>query len=603
MALDINAVFTHGAYEKSLIYGCILLIVIIVILFVRSRKYIQLGLLRTRLLTSITREFKKPFNLGRIFTGVLDLMMVAMPRLKGVMIVIYGKPATKDKLRIIKGMQADYARDFKAGASFQKRLREVSSLLITSEKLRDRKGKRFKYVLCLPFIIRRHVAGAILMGTHTKLSQADVAYLQMAISEISLEFGNRLLQSRLDVFSKEPSLVEYPIENIVDNLPSGVAVIDPEKQVLLFNDKMKSITKTKNAIGIDYLDLFSSSKTKKEVRQFLERVMDEHALATIDHLRYTANGTTKILNMTAYPLLDIQNNVIAYTIVHEDVTNQYFLQKKLKETQEKAHQELKEKIRLSTSELVDANKELIRLNRLKSEFVSVISHELKTPLTSITGYIKLLESGRMGELTKKQKESLEIVSEESDRLAHLINDVLDLSRLESGKTTLKLEKAMLKPIIQKAIELIKPQVRQKKVKIEAPALKKGVASKKIAMDPAKIRQAITNLVSNAIKFTSARGAITIDAYEKSGTVYVSVKDTGIGISEDEQKHLFEPFYQVGEHLTRNAQGTGLGLTITKHIIDLHQGTIEVKSAVGKGTTVTIGIPKNLEQEFAGAAIE
>jgi PAS domain S-box-containing protein len=586
--------------ENILVGITILLLITFSIVFFIIRVGAKQEFARCKLLTSITREFKKPFHLRRVFTGVIDLLLLAMPSIKGGMLIVYGKTPEADKLRIIRGMTIGKSKNKQLGLDFRNRLQKIAPLVLSSEDFSDDNNKQFKSMTFFPIVVRHHVVGTLGVGSfHKKISRQDTAFLQIVLSAISLEFEDRLLQTRLDAFSKGLSLVEYSYESIVDNLPSGVVVMDPDRQIILFNNTMKSIARIDEPIGRDYLDIFPHKDTKEEIREFLVKMQRTQLLTATENFIYKVGHVMKVLSITGYPLFDVQNNIVAYIIIHEDITEKYFLSEKLKETQEKAHKELQEKIKLATRELVDANKELIRLNKLKSEFVAVISHELKTPLTSIKGYVKLLESGKLGAISVKQKDSLHIVSSESDRLANLINDVLDLSKLESGKSTLKLDKTMIYKLLSEVVSIMAPQAKAKKIVLDCECKTCPVCKKEIPMDSAKIKQAIINLVGNAIKFTPPKGKVKMDVIERRDALDIVISDTGIGISKEDQFHLFEPFYQAQDHLTRDVKGTGLGLTITKHIINMHHGSIKVKSKIGKGTSVTLRLPKNLDKLIKG----
>ena len=561
------------------------------------RQHRPRSLSQSMLIWSISKEFRKPFHLKRVFAGVLDLILFTMHSLDGAVLIIYGKDAGHDKLRVVKGLHAE-KNLFDEEA--RKDLDRDNTLTLRENLPIDDRGQRVAGLTFFPIVVRHHVVGALGVAYRKKrLSATDFRFIEIIMSQISLEFEDRLLQTKLDAFTKGLSLVEYSYESIVDNLPSGVVVLDTDRQILLLNNMMKSIIRAEEPIGKDYLELFSNKETVDQVDKFLDKIHKAQLLSTLDGLEYSSKGMKKILDLTGYPLFDAQNNIVAYILIHEDITERHRLQQKLKQTQEKAQQELQEKVAMATSELVDANRELIRLNKMKSEFVAVISHELKTPLTSIKGYLRLLESERLGKLSKQQKESLGIVAEESDRLATLINDVLDLSRLESGKTTLKLEKVTLQPIIKEVIPMLRPQAKEKQVKLEVQCRGKACQTK-IDVDPVKIRQVIINLLSNAVKFTPEKGKVTLEVKAHKHVVEMIVRDTGIGISKEDQKHLFQPFYQVEDHLTRSTKGTGLGLTITRHIVDLHHGAIKVESEPGTGTDVSVTIPKNLGQMLRGS---
>lgn len=226
------------------------------------------------------------------------------------------------------------------------------------------------------------------------------------------------------------------------------------------------------------------------------------------------------------------------------------------------------------------------LGKLKDKFVSVISHELRTPLTSIGLYTSLLRDGKLGKITKKQKDAVKIVKDETIRLTELINDILDLSKLEDKKIQLKLSKFNLYDFAKNnAYNLL---AKKKKIRIINEIPKNFT----INVDKDKFTQVLINLISNAIKYTE-KGTITIAAKKQNRHIEINIKDTGVGIAKQEISKIFNKFYQVEHYMTRKQGGSGLGLAIANEIVKAHKGKIEVKSEVGKGSVFSIIIPKNL----------
>ncbi|MCK4670370.1 MAG: GAF domain-containing protein [Nanoarchaeota archaeon] len=251
---------------------------------------------------------------------------------------------------------------------------------------------------------------------------------------------------------------------------------------------------------------------------------------------------------------------------------------------------LKEKIKAATIELRAKNIRFKEADKMKSEMLSIVSHELRTPLTSIKGYASLLISGKFGELSKTQKECLEIVHSESERLKDTINSVLNLSKLVSGKERLNLEKTDLNKIISQGIMDLEKQSKEKNIMIYFTPEKELT----INIDPEKIRQAINILISNAIKFNKKNGSITVLVNDNPYFLQISVRDTGIGIPREFINKIFDKFAQLEEHMTRAGTGTGIGLSIFKEIIDLHGGDIWVQSTPGKSSTFSFTLPKDIK---------
>jgi signal transduction histidine kinase len=245
---------------------------------------------------------------------------------------------------------------------------------------------------------------------------------------------------------------------------------------------------------------------------------------------------------------------------------------------------LKEKLRISEQKYETEK----RLSKMKDEFVSVVSHELKTPLTSMKLYISLLKDGKFGQTSNEQIKALEVMDEESNRLNFLIDDILNLSRLESGKARLRLENINLYELVQQN-NMHYRVAEDKGLKVITLVPKKFYVN----VDPDKFKQVFINLLSNAIKYTN-KGSITIIAKKSEKYWELNIKDTGMGIEKKYIPKLFDKFYQVEDYMTRTQSGSGLGLAIVKKIVELHKGKIKVESKMGKGSTFTVIIPYQIK---------
>jgi signal transduction histidine kinase len=238
----------------------------------------------------------------------------------------------------------------------------------------------------------------------------------------------------------------------------------------------------------------------------------------------------------------------------------------------------------ATEELERANVELSKLSDLKSEFISTVSHELRTPLTAIKEGINLVQDGSLGEINEEQKNYLTLSKRNAIRLEELINDILDLSKLEAGKMVVNRVPFNIDRLVNSAIDNLVSIANKK-----ALCIKNSISSNlpKVFADDAKIMRVLTNLLSNAIKFTDSGGKITFSGgvLEDNKFVEISITDTGIGIPKEEQHRLFDKFSQIDRlQEKRDYKGTGLGLAICKHIIKLHNGNIKVDSEKDKGST-------------------
>ena len=255
---------------------------------------------------------------------------------------------------------------------------------------------------------------------------------------------------------------------------------------------------------------------------------------------------------------------------------------------------LEAKVRERTEQLEEANLKLEAASRHKSQFLANMSHELRTPLNAILGYTELILDNIYGEVSEKVREILERLDKSGRHLLGLINDVLDLSKIEAGQLTLALSGYSLKDVVQTVVTAVEALAREKKLalKIElSPDLPAGRG------DERRITQVLLNLVGNAIKFTQV-GEVRVQATLANGAFLVSVSDTGPGIALADQEKIFEEFQQAGSSSTRRDGGTGLGLAIAKRIIELHGGRIWVESSPGEGSTFRFTLPIRAERREA-----
>jgi signal transduction histidine kinase/CHASE3 domain sensor protein len=239
--------------------------------------------------------------------------------------------------------------------------------------------------------------------------------------------------------------------------------------------------------------------------------------------------------------------------------------------------------------------ELAKLDRLKSEFVNTVSHELRTPLTSIMGYLSLVMNEQVGTLEPQQKEFLGVVKRNTDRLSNLINDLLDVQRIEAGRMPLHCRPVQLTEVVKQVAETFRVAAEQKGLKFSVDA---AAEVPLISADPDRITQIASNLVSNAVKYTKD-GFIRVRVDQDDTAVELIVEDSGVGISPAEQKRIFEQFFRGEGKYAREAGGTGLGLSIVKMLVAEHGGHIKLESEPGKGTRFTVSFPLVLDAPLAG----
>ncbi|MFA7706006.1 MAG: ATP-binding protein, partial [Candidatus Omnitrophota bacterium] len=247
----------------------------------------------------------------------------------------------------------------------------------------------------------------------------------------------------------------------------------------------------------------------------------------------------------------------------------------------RSQQELEIKVEERTHQLSQALEEVGKVSKRKSDFISSVSHELRTPLTSIKGYAAILLAGKLGAVPDEIKNRLEKINRHSDELVHMVNDLLDISRIESGKVNMKLESLELKYIADKVADLLSEQLKAKNITFSTNI---PDDSRNALADRSQIERVFINLVGNALKFTPENGKISINAHRSGKIIQIDVSDTGFGIPEDAQGKLFQEFFRVENAINQEVKGTGLGLALVRHIIEAHQGRIWVKSKLSEGST-------------------
>lgn len=341
-------------------------------------------------------------------------------------------------------------------------------------------------------------------------------------------------------------------DRIIDEITDGVIVTDVTGKILLINPAAQMLLGNKrHAIPTDLSEVAHSPHLQEIFRNPAEAATREVEIDDPVHL------STRALKATAVPLKDERGDLLGKVAVFHDITS------------------FKE------------------VDRLKSEFISKVSHELRTPLTSIKGYIDNLRDGIAGALDEKQQNYLDRMSKNADHLVRLINDLLDVSLIESGKMALNLTTLSLRDLVAETINNLRPIAAEKQLEV---IVKEFEVESQIRGDYAKLEQVITNLLDNAIKFTHPGGRITITLQHDEQFLKTSIQDTGIGIPPEKRSKIFERFYRIEQEAPSKVNGTGLGLYIAKNLIEMHGGQIWVISEVGKGSEFSFILPAKLGRD-------
>jgi PAS domain S-box-containing protein len=294
--------------------------------------------------------------------------------------------------------------------------------------------------------------------------------------------------------------------------------------------------------------------------------------------RVRKDGSTFWANVIITALIDRAGTLRGFSKVTRDVSER-----------KRATELLKE----NNKELDLRNREVERATKLKSKFLATMSHELRTPLNAIVGFSDLLGDGTAGELNEKQKRFVNHIKQGSAHLLQLINDILDLSKIEAGQLEFHLQDIVVADALPEVLSTIRPLAMAKNIQVEH-----GDDNLAIYADRVRFKQILYNLLSNAVKFTPPEGRIQIDCFSEREQIFISIRDTGVGIPLEEQQAIFEEFRQAETKKGDHPEGTGLGLTITKRLVEGQGGTISVQSAPGKGSCFTFSLPAGFAKKPA-----
>ena len=283
------------------------------------------------------------------------------------------------------------------------------------------------------------------------------------------------------------------------------------------------------------------------------------------------------------------SSLMGYAMYYYSFMDMLDIETKKREAAQAELADERNKLKEKTNELKQANQDLMEMDYMKSVFIATTSHELRTPLNSIIGFSSILLEGWIGELNLEQKEQLQLIHVAGKQLLALINDIIDISKIEAGKLETDIQEFSLREVIDEAVFLVNNDIGEKGLDLELE-----VEDITITSDRRRLLQSLLNLLSNASKFTD-KGMITLHAKTINSMVNISVIDTGIGIMPDDIPKLFAPFVRLESSLSAKTSGTGLGLYLTKKLTeDVLGGTVEVTSEYGTGSTFTLNIPMKLE---------
>lgn len=404
--------------------------------------------------------------------------------------------------------------------------------------------------LGVTYLVNRNITGPLndLLKLTEKLQQGEfgrrvlvcstdeIGQLGRSFNELSLT-----LEEMFDTIRDR----ENKLNAILSSMDDGVLAVNTHLKVILANRAVADMVNQDedNLIGKDQIEVIQSY-------QLAEVVTD--TMTTMDSVETEIKlypNSHRIIAVTTSPLQDKDGSIMGVVMVLRDVTK------------------------------------LRRLENMRKEFVANVSHELRTPLTSIKGFVETLLNGNIKDHELVER-FLTIVNSESDRMITLIKDLLDLSRIESGKQKINLERENIKTIFDDTLMILQSKVKEKEITIE-----NRLPDVEILGDAKLLRQVSINLVDNAIKYNRPGGSVWVDAVVSDDIVEIGINDTGFGISNEHLERIFERFYRVDKGRSRHMGGTGLGLSIVKHIIEKHNGRIYANSEIGEGTRIAFTLKR------------
>jgi PAS domain S-box-containing protein len=391
--------------------------------------------------------------------------------------------------------------------------------------------------------------------------------------------------------------------DIIEFIPDATFVIDKEKKVIAWNRALEEMTGIRKQDIIGKGDYVYSIPFYGKLRPIIIDLIgkdDPETLALYEKCEKHGNniyaevfvsglyhGKGAYVLVTASPLLDPNGKRYGAIETVRDITKHKKIEADLRQYQE----HLEDIVKQRTTELIVAKEQAESADRIKSAFLASMSHELRTPLNSIIGFTGMVLQGLAGPLNEEQTKQLGMVRTSARHLLDLINDILDISKIEAGQLNIMSEIFDLRKSIEKTVQIISPLADKKNLRLN---YKIGDDISEMRGDQRRMEQIIINLLSNAVKFTE-QGEIKLDCYSNNDAIMLSVEDTGIGIKPENINIIFDAFRQVDTGLARVQEGTGLGLNISKKLLEMMGGSIHAQSVWGKGSTFTATLPKTKEQ--------
>jgi len=400
----------------------------------------------------------------------------------------------------------------------------------------------------------------------------------LGISKIARDITEQKLLKEREEHAKAEALVARRFRELIEKAPDAILQVDASGRIMIANRSAELIFgySRSELVGseVDLLVPLASRAQHVHYREAFGKAGVSRPMGSGRELfARRKDGSEFPVEISLSP--EQTEKGVFVTAVIRDVTDRKQAEQQIRTLQEGYMRELEAR-----------KKEAERLNQLKSDFVASVSHELRTPLHTIIGFSELLSEESHGPLNEKQKRFLNHIQKDSTHLLELLNDLLDLSRIEAGSMRLQMTRLSADEAVREAIHGIRSFAVEKQLGIDCRAH----SSVEVLADPLRLRQVLYNLLSNAVKFTEPGGTVTVRTERKGKMMHFTVEDTGIGVDPTEWERIFEKFYQIGNTTAGVRQGTGLGLAICRQLIEMQGGRIWVESNPKKGSRFCFTLP-------------
>ncbi len=527
---------------------------------------------RVEILYTITSQLASSLDLDRVLNRALELAVKAVGAERAAILMveqdsgrlIYRAALGTDRVLPPGGAATRFSR----GEGLGGWVVEHREAVIVSDVLEDERWVRsldneeaYRSALAVPLISGDEVQGVLLLfhsrpdhfdSDHLLLVEAAAIQVANAIGNAELYGLIRDQAARLGDMLKTQQVEAAKSQAILEGVADGVIVADADGRVILFNAAAERILALprEEALGKstdDLLDIYRSKEWTEAVARWAEPGM---SYAVEEYLAARLEIGDRIVSVHLAPVL-MRDEFLGTVSVFRDVTAE------------------------------------VQAERAKTEFVSMVSHELRTPMTSIKGYVDLLLMGAAGFMTEDAQRFLKIVSSNVDRLTILVNDLLDISRIESGRMKIEPQPMRVEEVIEQVIAEMEARAIEKRLTLTADV---PADLPPVYADPDRVTQVLANLVANACHYTLHDGRVNVSAARQGEMVRITVEDTGIGIAPEDIDRVFDRFFRADDPVVQNAPGTGLGLSIVKSLVEMQGGEVSVESELGRGSKFTFTIP-------------